>query len=35
METIDESISALAETLKIGVDQAMDYLKAAPEYREE
>lgn len=35
MEAIAESISALVETLKIGIDQAMDYLKVAPEYREE
>ena len=30
-----ESVLALAETLKIGIDQAMDYLKVEPECREE
>ena len=35
LEAISESVLALAETLKIGIDQAMDYLKVAPEYREE
>ena len=35
LEAMSESVLALAETLKIGIDQAMDYLKVAPEYREE
>ena len=34
-EAMAESVLALAETLKIGIDQAMDYLKVEPECREE
>ena len=35
LEAMAESVLALAETLKIGIDQAMDYLKVEPECREE